>query len=187
MIVPSLIFSMASIDHEERNKEPFARDDRLPETILDLDVEPGRAEDAMDQVLKPGAVDVVQLVGGDDLDVGHQKRRIEPGIGDPPRNVAAGDADLVQHVAMGRDDRMIGFAAQHIDDAACLVPFFVLIGESGPAEGSVIRRPAGSLLQRPLKRPHEQIALGAVVEDHAKPGVGVAVFVGEQARSIVAT
>ena len=76
----------------------------------------------MDQVLKPSAVDVEQLIGGDDLDVGHEERRVYPGIGDPPRDIAAGHADLVQNITIGGDGRMIGLAAQHIDDAACLIP-----------------------------------------------------------------
>ena len=36
-------------------------------------------------------------------------------------NVAAGDADLVQHVAIGRDHGMVGLAAQDIDGAAGLI------------------------------------------------------------------
>jgi hypothetical protein len=83
----------------------------------------------MDQVFKPGVVNVVQLISRDDLHIRHQKRRIEAGIGDPSRDIAAGDADFVQDIAMCRDDRLIGFAPQHIDDAACLIPRVILVGE----------------------------------------------------------
>jgi hypothetical protein len=93
----------------------------LPEPVFYFDVQTSRAKDAMDRVLKPGPVDVVQLISRGDLNVRHQKRRIEAGIRDPSRDIAAGHADLVQNIAMGRDDRMIGFAAQHIDDAGRLV------------------------------------------------------------------
>jgi hypothetical protein len=80
---------------------------------------------------------------------------------------------------MSRDDRMVGFASQHIDDPTCFIPLLVLIGEKrtccrldDPTAGRVF-------LQRPLKGPHEQVALGPVIEDHAKPGIRVPVFVGE--------
>jgi hypothetical protein len=106
----------------KRDKKPFSRNDRLPEAVRDFDVEAGRAEDAVDQVLKPGAVDVVQLISGDDLDICHEERRVEASIGDPARDIATRHADLVQNITMGGDGRMIGFAAQHIDDAACFIP-----------------------------------------------------------------
>jgi hypothetical protein len=48
--------------------------------------------------------------------------------------------------------------------------------KSGPAEGSMIRPPGGVLLQRLLQGAHEQVALRPVVEDHAQPGVDVAVI-----------
>src|SRR5258708_21924222 len=70
------------IDGEKRHKKPFSRNDRLPEPVFDFDVQASRAKDAMDQVFKPGAVDVVQLVSRDDLDIRHEERRLEPSIGD---------------------------------------------------------------------------------------------------------
>jgi len=36
-----------------------------------------------------------------------RKGRVEPGIGDPSHNITAGDPNLVQHVTVGRDDRMV--------------------------------------------------------------------------------
>src|SRR5438309_10510276 len=52
------------VDNEKRHQKPLTRDDRLPKVVLHFDVATGRAEDAVNQVLKPGAVDVVQLIGG---------------------------------------------------------------------------------------------------------------------------
>jgi len=123
--VPDLLNCL--VDHEQRHEEPFARDDRLAEAILDLDVKTGGAEDPMDQVFKPRTVDVKQLVGGDGLDLGHEEGRIELGIGKAAGNVAAGHADLVQDVTVSRDGRVVGLAAQHIDDTAGLVPFLIVI------------------------------------------------------------
>ena len=149
----------------------------MAEAILDLDVEAGRTEDPMDQVLKPGAVDVEQLVGGDDFDIGHEEGRVELRIGEAARNVTAGHADFVQHVAVGRDGWMFGLAAQHIDNAAGLVPFLIVIGEQRAGRRLDNPPSGGVLLQRLLKRPHEKIALGAVVEDHTKAGVDIAMFI----------
>ena len=39
------------------------------------------------------------------------------------------------------------------------------------AFGSYLPSPRFVLVQRPLKRAHEQVALGAVVEDHAQPRI----------------
>src|SRR4051812_3278099 len=40
------------VNHEQRYEEPFTRDHRLSEAILDLDVEPRRLEHTMDQVFE---------------------------------------------------------------------------------------------------------------------------------------
>ena len=90
------------VDDEKRNQEPFTRDNRLPEAILDLDVEARGTEDAVDQVFKLGPVDVGELVGRDDLHVRHEECRVEPSVGDPSRDVAAGHADLVQNIRGAR-------------------------------------------------------------------------------------
>ena len=80
---------------------------------------------------------------------------------------------------------MVGLAAQDIDRAACLIAVVVLIGEQRPGDG--IGDPPSRLVvvKRPLKRAHEQIALGAVVEDDAQAGVacGPAAFVNTSPTS----
>ncbi len=76
----------------------------MPEAIFDLDVEPGRAEDSMDQILQPAAGNVIKLVGSDDLDVRHEEGWIEAGVGDPARDVSSGYADLMQDGPISRDD-----------------------------------------------------------------------------------
>lgn len=57
-------------------------------------------------------VDVVQLTGGDDPDVGHEK----VGQGGHWRYGAL--PPVAQDVAVGRDKRMVGLAPQHVDRAA---------------------------------------------------------------------
>src|SRR3546814_10750869 len=96
-----------NIYDKHRHEEPFARDDRIAEAVLDLDVEPRRIEDVVDQVFELHAVDVVERVGGDDLHVRQQKGRVQSGIGDALGDIAAGDADLVQHLAVGCDGRVV--------------------------------------------------------------------------------
>ena len=79
--------------------------------------------------LKPGAVDIIQLVGGDDLDICHEERRVEASVDQTTRDIATRHADLVQEIAMGGNRGMIGLAPQHIDNAARRVPFLILIGK----------------------------------------------------------
>lgn len=106
------------IDDEARHEEPFAWDYGIAEAILDFDVEPRGIEYAVDQIFELGAVDVVKGVGRDDFSLGHQKGRIEFGVRDAAPHVTARHADLVKHVAVCRDYRMIGLTAQHVDRAA---------------------------------------------------------------------
>ena len=70
VMVPSPDLLDGVVDGVERRQEPFARDDRVAEAVLNFDIETRRREDAVDQLLQLGAVDVVELVRGDDLDVG---------------------------------------------------------------------------------------------------------------------
>jgi hypothetical protein len=46
----------------------------------------------MNEVFEPGSVDVVEFVGGDDLDVGQQKGRIQLRVNEAAREIAAGQA-----------------------------------------------------------------------------------------------
>ena len=49
-------------------------------------------KDTMKQIFKPGAVNVVQTVGGDDIHVCHEESRVEPSVGDASRYIATCDA-----------------------------------------------------------------------------------------------
>src|SRR5438270_5008936 len=75
---------------------------------------------------------------------------------------------------------MIGLAPQNIDDAACLIPLLVLIGEERAYRSFDDPAASGVLLQRLLHGPHEQVALRPIIEDYSKPGVYVAVLVAER-------
>src|SRR5690606_16727088 len=134
---------------------------------------------AVNKVFEPASGDVVQLVGGDDLHVGHEEGRIEAGIRDPSRNVATGDADLVEDGSVRRNDRVVRLAAQDIDNTARLVALLARVGEEG-AGGGLDDPPAGGvLLQGLLEGAQEKVALGAVVEDDAKARVYLALIVRE--------
>lgn len=61
------------VDCEQRHKEPFSGNDRVSEPVSDPDVHLRWFKDPVDQVFQLGAIDVVQIVGRDDLDIGHQE------------------------------------------------------------------------------------------------------------------
>ncbi len=67
---------------------------------------------------------------------------------------------------------MIGFAAQDIDGAAGLIVFGLLARKQRPGNGIGDAAAGLVLVQRPLQRSHEQVAFGAVVENHPQSGVG---------------
>src|ERR1700678_230436 len=64
------------IDHKTRHEKPLTGNYRISKAVRDLDIEPRRLKDAVNDVLKFGTIDVEEFVGGHDLDVGHQKCRV---------------------------------------------------------------------------------------------------------------
>src|SRR6516165_2396492 len=74
----------------------------------------------------------------------------------------------MDQVTIRRDYRMFRLTSQHIDRARCLIILSILVGEEWT--GNRISNPSARfvLVQRPLKRAHEHVALGTIVEDHAK-------------------
>lgn len=115
-IIPDALHRI--VNHKTGHEEPFARHDRIAETILDFNIRPGWTEDTMDQIFQPDAIDVVERVGSDNLDIRHKEGCIEPGIGKTAGNLATGYANLVQHITVGSNKWMVGFAAKDIDGAA---------------------------------------------------------------------
>ena len=88
-------------------------------------------------------------------------------------------ANLVYQIAVGRDGGIFGLASQHINRARCLIVFSKLVREkrTGNRIGNSSARFV--LVQRSLKRAHEHIAFGAIVENHAKTRVGAPLGVCE--------
>ena len=83
------------INYKKRDKKPFARSDRIAESISNLDIQSCGRENSMDQVLESSSVNALQLVGSDNLHIGHEKSRVEPGVGNSPLNIAACHPDLM--------------------------------------------------------------------------------------------
>jgi hypothetical protein len=75
----------------------------------------------MQQILKLGPVDIKQLVGSDDFDICHQKSRFEASTRYALLNARVCNANLVNDVTVCRNDGVVGFASEDIDDAAGLV------------------------------------------------------------------
>jgi hypothetical protein len=75
----------------------------MPEAILDLNIEASRVENAVNQVLKTGAVDVVTIISTS------TSRKVGSSFALTRRDfihLVTGDAKLVQNVAAGCDDRI---------------------------------------------------------------------------------
>src|SRR3954451_3079932 len=74
---------------------------------------------------------------------------------------------------------MFRLASQHIYCARCLILLCILVREerTGKRVGNSSARLI--LVQRPLKRAHQHLAFGAIVEDHAKTRVRAALGVCE--------
>src|SRR4029077_12906150 len=157
------------VNDEHGHKEPFARDYRIAEAILDLDIEAAGIKDSVDEVFQLYAADIGELIGGDDFHVSHQKGWIEPGISDAPFHIAPGHADLVQNVAFCGDYGIVGLASQDIDSAACQIVIFAFSGEQRPRNGISYAPSRFVAVKRAPKRAQQNVAFGSVVVDHAQP------------------
>lgn len=87
------------VDDGQRDQKPFPRSDGLAESVEDLDVKAHPIQHPVDQGLEARTVDVIQLVGGDDIHVSKEVGGIVGGAGNAGFDRAAGDADLVDQVA----------------------------------------------------------------------------------------
>lgn len=72
----------------------------------------------MYQALQFAPVDVVELVFGNNFDVGEQKCRVIASIGDAARDRLAGHPDLVDQLPVLVHIGVSRFAAEHIDGPA---------------------------------------------------------------------
>jgi len=103
---------------------------RPAETIPpDLNVKASRLKYLMDQILKPRAINVKQLVGNNNLDISHEKSWIMLRMGKATCNISASHADLMQHVAVGGNKRIVGFTAKDIDGAARYIFIIAFMSE----------------------------------------------------------
>ena len=69
----------------------------------------------MEHVFKPDTIEVMEFVGGDDLDTSQQIGGIFLCAGNAVFHLAARNADLVDQLAVLGDKWMAGQAAQYID------------------------------------------------------------------------
>ena len=117
------------VDDEQRHEEPFARDDGVTEAIFDLDVQFGRFKKPMQQVFELRAVDIGKVVGGHDLDISHQKCRVEFSVGKTLVHIATGDADFMDDIPMFLNHRVFGLASQDVDRSAGDIALLHLVRE----------------------------------------------------------
>ena len=83
----------------------------------------------MENVFQLNPIDVEELVRCNNIHVGHKERRVQLRVGEARPNLATRDTDLMQDLSIGGNYRMVGFATQNIDRAACKVIFGRFLGE----------------------------------------------------------
>ena len=117
------------VNDGKRHGEPFFRLYRAAKAVGNGDVHLCRRKESMQQFFQFDAVDVGELVFGDDFHWGEEKGRVVFGIGDAGFHFAAGNADFVQGLAQGADLRLCREAAQDVDGAAFDVVGLKLAGK----------------------------------------------------------
>src|SRR3546814_13682677 len=96
----------------------------------------------MGQIFGLHAINVVERVGRYDIYIGHEKGRVQLRIGNTSRYVTAGNAALVQQIAIGSDRRVAGLAARDMDCPARNILFVAFVGKKRDSGGVVSAPPS---------------------------------------------
>ena len=147
------------VDRLKGHEKPLAWHNRVSKAIPDLDLEVCGNEDAVDHVLHLGPVDVEKLVRRHDFDIGHQECWLKPSPCDAIFDTRRCNADLVNQIAVLGDQRMIGFAPQHVDGTASLVAIGSLVGNQALSSS----KPRSATLRRA-----ERSGPGAAIESRSR-------------------
>src|SRR6266545_1785660 len=98
----------------------------------------------MKDVFESRAIDVEELVSGDNFDISQQIRRVLSGLANPRFDRATRNAYLMDQLAMRRNFGQIGAASQNVDSATFKVVALRLIPKQragrwigDPASGTV--------------------------------------------------
>ena len=126
-----------SADCGQRDQEPLARLHRGVEAVAQLEVQPGFGEEAVQQLLELEAVDVGQLPGRHHLDPRQQEGRVLRGVRDALLHAPAGHAELVDRLAVRREEGLVGSASKGVDEARAHVALVELAGGEQRRRGGV--------------------------------------------------
>ena len=143
----------------------------MAEAVFDGQVQLRRAEQAVEDVFQPGAVQVVQFVSRDHLHISQQVGGVFVCACDAGFHSAAGYADLVDQLAVLGYEGVVGLAAQHIDSAAFYV---VRLGDVAEQwAGIYLDKPRSGtpftvLIKRTLEGSLQQIAVRLIRVDDAQ-------------------
>ena len=95
------------VNDMQRYKKPLSGFHRLTKSIFNRQVDLRGSEQAMEQFLHHGAVQVVQGVSGNDFHISQEIRCVVHGSGNARLNLPTCDTDLVNQVPVLSDVRMI--------------------------------------------------------------------------------
>ena len=102
----------------KRHEKPLARLHGISEAVLDFQVKPDAPKKTVQQVFELRPVDIAELVRRNDLHVREKECRVQLSVRNPGFDIAAGDADLVDHVSCAAICGWLRLAPQNIDRAA---------------------------------------------------------------------
>src|ERR1051325_3109868 len=156
------------VDDEERHQEPLPRPDGITEAVGDPYVQLRSIENAVDEIFELHAVDAVEGVRRDDLNLCQQKGRVEAGAGDTGFNLGTGDPNLVQYVPVGGDHGVVGLAPQDVDGAGRRRILGGFVTEQRPNLWIADDARGGVAVEGALERAQQDVAFRSVVVDDAQ-------------------
>ena len=100
------------------NEKPFSWANRIAKAVLNCEVQLGRGENAMKNVLHLCTIDACEFVSGYNFNFRQQVCGIDRRISYAGFNLPARNANFVDQFPMRNDEWVTGQTSQHIDRAA---------------------------------------------------------------------
>jgi hypothetical protein len=103
------------VTHVERHQKPFSLFDGVAKTVFDGQVKLCDCKQAMEDIFELGLIQILELVGGDDLHISQEVGSVLIDPRDTRPHFAARDTNFVNPLAVRSDKGMGQQAAQHVN------------------------------------------------------------------------
>ena len=175
-MVPSLIFWIASSIAARGTRNHSLGSTGNPKRSLNSTSNRAAPKSLCRRRLERVPVDIQQFEFPDDFHVGQKIGRVFLGVGNAAFHVASGHADLVNEIAVLRDEGMFRLAPEHVNVTRRQIALVFIVRKKRPEARLGDDAAAGLVLvQGPLQGTEQKVALCAVVVNDSQSAVRPAI------------